>query len=52
MLKFVFWALLAANAALLAYGQGVLGQPGAGEREPARLKNQLAPERIDRKSVV
>jgi len=46
MLKFVFWSLLAANAALLAYGQGMLGQPGAGEREPARLKNQLAPERI------
>ena len=35
-MKFVFWALLAANAALLAYGQGMLGQPGAGEREPGR----------------
>ncbi|RNF29468.1 hypothetical protein NM04_17760 [Massilia aurea] len=52
MLKFVFWALLAANAALLAYGQGVLGQPGAGEREPARLKNQLAPERITQLTAV
>ncbi|TXF97308.1 SPOR domain-containing protein [Massilia arenae] len=52
MLKFVFWALLAANAALLAYGQGILGQPGAGEREPARLKNQLAPERISQLTAV
>lgn len=52
MLKFVFWSLLAANAALLAYGQGVLGQPGAGEREPARLKNQLAPERITQLTAV
>jgi hypothetical protein len=52
LLKFVFWALLAANAALLAYGQGVLGQPGAGEREPARLKNQLTPERITQLTAV
>lgn len=52
MLKFVFWALLAANAALLAYGQGVLGQPGSGEREPARLKNQLAPERLTQLTAV
>ncbi|GAA0420608.1 SPOR domain-containing protein [Massilia aurea] len=46
MLKFVFWALLGANGVLLAYGQGLLGQPGDGAREPARLKNQLAPERM------
>jgi len=52
VLKFVFWTLLAANAALLAYGQGVLGQPGAGEREPMRLKNQLAPERITQLTAV
>jgi len=52
VLKFVFWALLAANAALLAYGQGVLGQPGSGEREPARLKNQLAPERLTQLTAV
>jgi hypothetical protein len=31
---------------LLAYGQGLLGQPGDAAREPARLKNQLAPERM------
>lgn len=46
MLKFVFWALLGANGLLLAYGQGLLGQPSGNEREPARLKNQLAPERM------
>ena len=46
MLKFVFWALLGANGVLLAYGQGLLGQPGDAAREPARLTNQLAPERM------
>lgn len=46
MLKFVFWALLALNALLFAYGRGLLGTPAGGEREPARLKNQLALERI------
>ena len=46
MLKFVFWALLGANGVLLAYGQGLLGQPADAAREPARLKNQLAPERM------
>lgn len=46
MLKFVFCALLGANGLLLAYGQGLLGQPGGNEREPARLNNQLAPERM------
>lgn len=46
MLKFVFWALLALNAALFAYAQGYLGKPAGGEREPQRLKNQLATERM------
>lgn len=46
MLKFLFWSLLLANAALFAYGQGYLGSFKASEREPARMKNQLAPERI------
>jgi hypothetical protein len=46
VLKFVFWALLAANALLLAYGQGYLGQAGETGREPARLNQQLAPERL------
>jgi len=52
VLKFVFWVLLAANALLLAYGQGYLGQPGGAEREPARLKNQLAPERMTQLTAV
>jgi len=46
VLKFVFWALLGANGVLLAYGQGLLGQSLDAAREPARLKNQLAPERM------
>lgn len=46
MLKFVFWALVAANAALFAYREGYLGPAGAEEHEPARLKNQLAGERM------
>lgn len=46
MLKFVFWALLAGNAVLFAYGQGYLGTVEGGEREPQRLKNQLAGERM------
>lgn len=46
MLKFVFWALLALNALLIAYAQGYLGKLDSGEREPQRLKNQLAAERM------
>lgn len=46
MLKFVFWALLALNALLFAYAQGYLGKLEGGGREPQRLKNQLAAERI------
>ncbi|MGI4719131.1 MAG: SPOR domain-containing protein [Janthinobacterium lividum] len=46
MLKFVFWTLLAGNAVLFAYGQGYLGTVEGGEREPQRLKNQLAGERM------
>ncbi|HEX7982032.1 MAG TPA: SPOR domain-containing protein [Duganella sp.] len=41
MLKFIFWSLLAVNAALFAYGQGYLGHFSGNEREPARLLNQL-----------
>ena len=52
MLKFVFWALLGANGVLLAYGQGLLGQPADAAREPARLKNQLAPERVQQLTPV
>ena len=46
LLKFVFWVLLAANAALFAYSQGYLGKIEGGEREPQRLKNQLAADRM------
>ncbi|MFC0251440.1 SPOR domain-containing protein [Massilia consociata] len=46
MLKFVFWALLAVNAVLFAYGRGYLGKVDEAEREPQRLKNQLATERM------
>jgi hypothetical protein len=41
MLKFLFFLLLAANALMLAIGQGVVGHFADGEREPARLTNQL-----------
>jgi cell division septation protein DedD len=51
LLKFVFWALLALNAALFAYAQGYLGKTGDGEREPQRLKNQLATDRMRRLSA-
>lgn len=46
MLKFVFWALLAANALLFAYGRGLLGSVDAEVREPARLRNQVAPDKL------
>ena len=48
-MKLIFWALLAANAALFAYGQGYLGKVEGGEREPQRLKSQLASERRGRR---
>lgn len=46
MLKFIFWSLLAANAVLLAYSQGVLGNFNGNEREPARIRNQLNPDKL------
>lgn len=46
MLKFVFWALLCLNGVLLAYGQGYLGASGSAQREPARMKNQITPEKL------
>ena len=41
MLKFIFFSLLAVNAALFAYGQGYLGHFSGNEREPQRLQRQL-----------
>jgi len=46
VVKFVFWALLAANALLFAYGRGLLGNPDGETREPARLKQQLAADKL------
>ncbi|WP_295992937.1 SPOR domain-containing protein [Rugamonas sp.] len=46
MLKFIFWTLLAANAALYAYGQGYLGHFSGNEREPARLQHQLNADKL------
>ncbi|WEF31110.1 SPOR domain-containing protein [Pseudoduganella chitinolytica] len=41
MLKFCFAVLLVTNAALFAYGQGILGSFQGEEHEPARLQKQL-----------
>lgn len=46
MLKFIFWTLLGLNAVLFAYGQGLLGNFKASEREPARLKNQINTDKL------
>lgn len=46
MLKFFFWLLLLANAALFAYQRGVFGHPPSGTHEPGRAARQLNPERI------
>lgn len=46
MLKFLFWSLLALNAALFAYGQGWLGNVKTGEREPGRLAKQLNTDKL------
>lgn len=46
MLKFIFWSLLAVNAALLAYGRGYLGHFSGNEREPQRMLNQLNADKL------
>nr|WP_175041754.1 SPOR domain-containing protein [Duganella vulcania] len=40
-MKFIFWSLVAINAALFAYGKGYLGHFSGNEREPERMLNQL-----------
>ncbi|MFC5458660.1 SPOR domain-containing protein [Massilia niabensis] len=45
-MRFVFWALLCANALVFAYGQGFLGNLDGGAREPGRLRNQLAASKL------
>jgi hypothetical protein len=46
VLKFIFWSLLAVNAALFAYGRGYLGHFSGNEREPERLLNQLNADKL------
>ncbi len=46
MLKFIFWSLLCLNGVLFAYSQGVLGHFNGNEREPARLRSQLNPDKL------
>lgn len=46
MLKFIFWALLAMNALLFAYGHGMLGSGKAGERDAAKISSQLNTDKL------
>jgi hypothetical protein len=46
MLKFFFWLLLLANAALFAYQQGYLEPLVASGREPARISRQFNADKI------
>lgn len=46
MLKLIFWSLLSINGLLFAYGQGYLGNFKGNEREPARLRNQVAADKL------
>ncbi len=46
MLKLIFALLLAANAALFAYGKGYLGQFSGNEREPGRLQKQQNADKL------
>jgi hypothetical protein len=46
VLKFIFWSLVAINAALFAYGRGYLGHFSGNEREPQRLLNQLNADKL------
>lgn len=49
MLKLIFALLVAANAALFAYGKGYLGQFSGNEHEPARLQKQ---QNVDKLQLV
>lgn len=46
MLKFVFWALLAANAVWFAASQGYLGHLNADQHEPQRLSKQIGTDKL------
>lgn len=51
MLKLLFFLLLAANAALFAYGEGYLGHFSGSEREPARLRHQQNADKLTQLSA-
>jgi hypothetical protein len=46
MLKFAFWALLAANVVWFAASQGYLGHVTADEHEPQRLSKQIGTDKL------
>jgi hypothetical protein len=46
VLKFLFWVLLCLNGILFAYDRGYLGTFKGNEREPARMRNQLAADKL------
>jgi hypothetical protein len=46
VLNFLFWILVALNALLFAYDHGYLGTTSGNEHEPARVRNQLATDKI------
>lgn len=46
MLKFVFWALLAANVVWFAASQGYLGNVTSDEHEPERLQRQIGTDKL------
>jgi len=46
VLKLLFWSLLCLNAALLAYGQGLLGSFKSAEREPDLIRKQLNTDKL------
>ena len=46
MLKFIFWSLLALNALLFAYSQGLLGKYNGNDHEPVRVKQQLNTDKL------
>jgi cell division septation protein DedD len=46
VLKLLFWSLLCLNAALLAYGQGLLGSFKSAEREPELIRKQLNTDKL------
>lgn len=46
MLKLIFWALLAINAVLFAYGRGMLGSGQPGARDGTKIASQLNTDKL------